>query len=258
MINDEHYSEHWQKSIQLLWNVEEVVAALDRRFSTVSAHRILDASCGTGEFTAALAKRGYAVDCSDADPSMVACTEKTAEQAGVSLEPCIASWKELSGIFSGEYDAVMMRGNSLPYVISWDKISGDTQKSTFDLDLEKADEELLASFKAVYEQLRVGGVFYFDMRHVYEKEGKEMCGEGIIDGKPASLTFDVTYRGYVRTIISELQIGEEKDVRVYNSYRLPFEKLDDLLLDAGFALENIRHCVALRGENVYTPYFVKK
>lgn len=248
------YAEHWLKSIPLLWDIEEVVNSLHRKFYSINVKRILDCACGTGTFAIELAKRGYEIDCSDGCESMVAVTESEAKKNRIPLKPKVVRWGDISKHFSGDYDVVMVRGNSIPYVISW-----DNQDDTFYLDIEKADEELIKSFKAVHEQLRPGGIFYFDMRGMYEKEGKEVVGQGTIDRKVATLTFDVSYhRGYLRKVISELRIGNKVETRFYNSYHLPFLKLDDLLQDAGFKLENIRHCVAINGEYIYTPFFVTK
>lgn len=253
-MRNENVLEHWRKSIPLMWDVERVVDSLDRKFRSAGVRRILDCACGTGVFAVGLARKGYSVDCSDASREMVSVTQKEAKKNSLLLKPKIVRWSELSANFSGNYDLVMMRGNSVPYVISW-----ENQNGNFELDVEKADKELVNSFREIHAQLRPKGIFYFDMRHIHEKEGRELVGEGVIDGKQASLTFDVSYhRGFLRRIRSKLKAGNKTETRVYNSYHLPFLKLDDLLQEAGFRLENIRHCVTINGENMYAPYFVAK
>ena len=266
-----NYVSHWQKSVPLLWNVDEVAASLERKFGGVrrtefvggsgglvaawgSPKRILDCGCGSGEFTIALAKRGYAIDCSDGDALMADATRQASEAAGLALDPKVLRWCELSRHFEGGYDVVMLRGNSLPYVLSW-----GNQEDQFRIDCEKADESLVRSFRAIREQLRRGGIFYFDMPHVFEKEGKEQVGKGEIGGIPATLTFDIGHkRGHIRRVISELTVGNAKEERIYNGLHLPFVNLDHLLQEAGFRLRDIRHCVAINGENIYSPFFVSR
>ena len=278
--------EHWRQTVNLVWDVERVVDSLERKFDGVI--KILDCACGTGEFAIELAKRKtsmdvdfpamgglrkYEVDCSDGDKNMVEIARRQVEMCGLemALDPKVIKWKDLDKRFEGNYDFVMMRGNSLVSINSW---GNDTESLDYEINAERADREIIEAMRVIHGQLREGGVFYFDMRgqleepvnvpktrrgfrteHVFDK----CIGAGKFEGKEARVTHEVKYfpRNNVRRIVSRITIGDFVDEQVFNSYLLPFEKVDYLLQEAGFKRGNIR-CVALDGETLYTPYLVKK
>ena len=259
IVDDKKRVKHWETTVQLLWNIPELVVGLERTLQLGSNMKILDASCGTGDLAIELARKGYTVECSDADISMLLRSEEKRKlleehSENIIIDEKATEWRNLLQRKRQKYDVVIIRGNSLPYVCSW---SNEEHEAVF--DVEAADRALLESFKGVRSILKTGGLFYFDMRSLYEKEGRELAGEKELGGIMTRLSFDVQYKqGKVRQIISEINRGEEREVRIYNGYLIPFARLDDLLLQAGFRRENIQHAVPVHGEDVYTPFIVRK
>lgn len=260
LSDDQKRVRHWETTVQLLWNIPDVVNGLERALELETGMKILDASCGTGDLAIELVKRGYHVQCSDADLSMLSRSEEKRKQIeeklrkNITIDKKALEWKNLPQRKRQKYDIVIIRGNSLPYVCSW---SNEEQHGAF--DAEAADRALIESFQGVRRILNTNGLFYFDMRSLYEKEGKEIVGEKEIDGVLTKLHFDVQYKkGKIRQVLSEIKRGEEREVRIYNGYLIPFARLDDMLLEAGFGRNNIQHCIPVHGENVYTSFIVRK
>ena len=81
--------------------------------------RVLDAACGTGMHTIALAQRGYAAAGADLSASMVERARQNAAAAGVAATFQAAGFGTLAQTFGkGAFDAVVCLGNSLPHVLS--------------------------------------------------------------------------------------------------------------------------------------------
>ena len=94
---------------------------LEQRLKTVSARRVLDAACGTGQHAVALARRGYAAAGADLSVPMIARARENAAAAGVEVPLVAAGCGSLAQAFGGSrlfpFDAVLCLGNSLPHVL---------------------------------------------------------------------------------------------------------------------------------------------
>jgi len=109
---------------------EELTAAVDRqpaaggfveelmgRFHIASA---VDAACGTGLYALELAKRGVEVVGSDISSGMLRSAARNASGAGIDDRRC--SWvrapmQELAAHVSGDRDAIVCMGNSIPHLL---------------------------------------------------------------------------------------------------------------------------------------------
>jgi SAM-dependent methyltransferase len=81
------------------------------------AKRVLDAACGTGWHSIALARGGYTVAGCDASPEMIGRAKENAAQAGVAVRFETADFTRLD-VFAEPFDAVLCLGNSLPHLLS--------------------------------------------------------------------------------------------------------------------------------------------
>lgn len=92
---------------------------LDKQLIASGAKRVLDAACGTGMHTIALAKLGFEAAGADVSVKMVEKAELNAKAAGVSVAFKAAGFGELNAAFgSHSFDAVFCLGNSLPHLLT--------------------------------------------------------------------------------------------------------------------------------------------
>jgi SAM-dependent methyltransferase len=100
---------------------------IERQLDAASAHRVLDAACGTGMHAIALAKRGYEVVGADASQGMIREARANAAKAGLDVQFKVVGFGELAqtlplapyrGGRGGAFDAVLCLGNSLPHVLT--------------------------------------------------------------------------------------------------------------------------------------------
>jgi SAM-dependent methyltransferase len=134
---------------------------VERTLREADARRVIDVACGTGMHAIELARRGYKVVGADLSAPMIERARENAPTAGVEGRFVVAGFGELaeklalspsislrtSGVegVSGQFDAVLCLGNSLPHVLS-----------ASDLD------DALADFAAV---LRPGGLLLIQNRN---------------------------------------------------------------------------------------------
>jgi glycine/sarcosine N-methyltransferase len=84
--------------------------------------RVLDAACGTGMHTLALAQRGYAAAGADLSAGMIARAVENARSAGLEIPFTPAGFGSLASTFRQSplfpFDAVLCLGNSLPHLLT--------------------------------------------------------------------------------------------------------------------------------------------
>jgi SAM-dependent methyltransferase len=118
---------------------------IEGQMQTMGACRVLDAACGTGMHTIALARQGYKVVGADLSAGMVERARANASAAGVNARFEVAGFGELAARAGTGFDAALCLGNSLPHLLT-------------PVDLEAA----LADFAAC---LRPGGLFLIQNRN---------------------------------------------------------------------------------------------
>ncbi len=81
--------------------------------------RVLDAACGTGMHTLALAQRGYQAAGADLSPGMIDRARANAAAAGLDVRFEAIGFGSLAQTFGGQsFDALLCLGNSLPHLLS--------------------------------------------------------------------------------------------------------------------------------------------
>jgi len=87
---------------------------------------VLDAACGTGMHAIALTKTGYRTAGADFSPQMIRQAHGNANAAGVSVDFQNASFGQFANTFQNRlefpFDAILCLGNSLPHLLSLEKI----------------------------------------------------------------------------------------------------------------------------------------
>lgn len=108
--------------------------------------RVLDAACGAGTQTIALAKLGFELTACDPSAGMLRKASEIAEQYGVAdkIDFHRTDFLNLTNVVTGPFDAIVCKGNSLPHLL--------------------LDEEIETTLLIFYELLRPGGLLVIGMR----------------------------------------------------------------------------------------------
>lgn len=87
---------------------------------------VLDTSCGTGHHLILFSQMGLEAWGSDASPEMVELARRNTAAAGLDIarHTFVCKWSELDSCIPTLFDAVLCIGNSLPYVMDIDQLSG--------------------------------------------------------------------------------------------------------------------------------------
>jgi glycine/sarcosine N-methyltransferase len=113
------------------------VPFIERELEKVDAHSVLDAACGTGMHTIALAQRGYTAAGADLSAGMVQRARANAATAGLEVRFETAGFGDLARAFGTTlattlanggkrcgFDAVLCLGNSLPHLLTPQDLAG--------------------------------------------------------------------------------------------------------------------------------------
>jgi glycine/sarcosine N-methyltransferase len=85
--------------------------------------RVLDAACGTGMHTLALSRSGYEISGADLSEPMIVKARANAAAAGEKIRFAAAGFGSLANVFGrDQFDALLCLGNSLPHLLSADKL----------------------------------------------------------------------------------------------------------------------------------------
>lgn len=141
--------------------------------------RVLDASCGPGTQSIALAQLGYAVTAADPSEGMLTRARRHAEEYGVSnkIEFVRSDFESLPANVSGDYDAILTKGNAFPHLIT-----------------DAAIEQALKNF---HRLLRPGGtviIGFQDFEPFMEDRPRFFPGrvhDPELDHDPQVITFDI-------------------------------------------------------------------
>lgn len=117
--------------------------------------KLLDCACGIGTQAIGLAELGYSVTASDISEGELKEAEKRASARGVSVDFRQADFRNLSAVFSDQFDLIICMDNALPHMLTAE-------------DLEKAVQSITV-------QLRAGGLFVASIRD-YDRMLEEKPG----------------------------------------------------------------------------------
>ncbi len=95
---------------------------IETQLLSVGARRVLDAACGTGRHSVALARAGYDVTGTDLSTGMIEQARKNATVADSRARFVVAGFSQLRESVDGEFDALLCLGNSLPHVLTHDAL----------------------------------------------------------------------------------------------------------------------------------------
>ncbi len=184
---------------------------------------ILDAACGTGGHSIALAQRGYQVTGADISATMIARAQMNAARAGLSLSFHTARFQDLRATVQKKFDAILCLGNSFVHVLS--------------------DEDALLSLKNMRDCLRAGGVLILHNLN-YDKRWKEKprwftVNSGILQNRETLVWRFADYGAELVTFNIALFTKNENgtwSVQVQSTPQRPYQKseIGNLLDRAGF------------------------
>jgi len=97
---------------------------LTSQLREIGANSVLDAACGTGMHTLALAQAGFKAAGADLSAGMIARAQFNAQAAGLEISFKTAGFGELAATFgSASFDSVFCLGNSLPHLLTPELLS---------------------------------------------------------------------------------------------------------------------------------------
>ena len=114
----EEFSSDYDRFVDWQARLAAEIPFITQRLEAVGAKRVLDAACGTGMHTLALASRGYDTVGADMSDGMITVARRHSERAGARAVFEVAAFGELKERVGGGFDAVLCLGNSLPHVLT--------------------------------------------------------------------------------------------------------------------------------------------
>lgn len=161
---------------------------------------VLDCSCGSGLQAIGLAKEGYEVEGGDLSANMIDKAKQSAVEAGVSINFKQVDFRNLKQYYSGEYDAVISWGNSIPHLMN--------------------DADILLALRNIYSCTKSGGIALFELRNydLMLKEKPRFSPMRINDVKD-NIRYSIIYvfdyldskiRFNILYLIEDLKTGEKR------------------------------------------------
>lgn len=118
------FSTDYDRFVNWTNRLEVEMPFLQNQLKEARGTHLLDAACGTGMHTIALAKAGFAAAGADLSAGMVERARQNAQTAETSIRFEQAGFGQLSPVFGGEtFDAVLCLGNSLPHLLTPEELS---------------------------------------------------------------------------------------------------------------------------------------
>ena len=202
----------------------QALAAIFRGRIDPPPHSVLDAACGVGTQSLALAELGYEVTASDLSPAAVARAAREARARGLSLQTSVADMREAFDHHRRSFDVVIACDNAVPHLLS--------------------DEEILRAFRQFYDCTAPGGLCLISVRD-YEsvQRGRvQVHPHGVRDVQGTRYVlfqvWDWIGERYHTTmyVIEHPETGEPTTRAIHSTYyAVGISTLGELLGRAGFA-----------------------
>jgi ubiquinone/menaquinone biosynthesis C-methylase UbiE len=221
------YAEVYDRSGQLAFSLKMIRylrTLLERH--PVEGRRLLELACGTGTVAVAMAADGWRVYGVDGSEAMLAEARRKAEDRGV--EVAFSRQDMRSFALPERVDLVTCLYDSMNYMLT--------------------SEDLLATFRRVYDALEPGGLFLFDMNtayalaelwddevHLSDEEDMTVIFASHYDERRQRVTVEATV--FERRGELYRKIQEEHTEQAY-----PLEQVATLLTDVGFKVEAYYDC----------------
>lgn len=106
-------AEMYDAGIQWSARVAREVPVLTDALGPPGSGGVLDAGCGPGHQSVAMAKLGYRMTALDGDADMLALAGRHADEAGVSLRVVQARYSDIPSVVDGAFDGAYCLGNAL-------------------------------------------------------------------------------------------------------------------------------------------------
>ncbi|WP_042345777.1 class I SAM-dependent DNA methyltransferase [Bacillus massiliigorillae] len=191
----------------------------------IKGNRVLDVACGTGEFSVRLAEKGYHVTGVDLSEEMLSIARAKAEGHNVTIPFYHQNMIELD--MGESFDSIVIFCDSLNYL--------------------ESEHDVQSTFKCVFEQLKAGGLFMFDVHSVYKMEEIFAnatfadAGEDVsyiwnsFEGEePYSVEHELSF--FVRDDETDLYDRFEED---HYQRTYPISTFEQWLQDAGFTIKEV-------------------
>jgi SAM-dependent methyltransferase len=145
---------------------QEFVDELAELLNKHNVKNVLECGCGDGNILYGLAEKGFTGSGIDANEEMISLALKSPHP---NIRYKRMNWLNLD---EGKYDAVICRGNSLSFVVNWEKELSNP---------DQARHEINNSISLFFKNLKKGGLLYVDSVHDYDigKREVEIRGENI-------------------------------------------------------------------------------
>ncbi|KRM96610.1 putative methyltransferase (putative) [Liquorilactobacillus aquaticus DSM 21051] len=199
---------------------EQWCSFIEKQVPTLSTAQILDLACGTGRLAVLLAQKGYDVVGSDLSADMLTLAEEHARDKQVNIPLIEADMLDLSEL--ADFDVVTCCLDSLCYMDD--------------------EESMLKVFRQVYEHLRKGGYFIFDVispyqtdvvypgyMYNYTDDNRAFIWQSYEGDQPHSVIHDLTFFVYDKHKKGYARLNETHYERTYS---LP--EYRRILSEAGF------------------------
>lgn len=200
--------------------VEILIAAKEEY--QIEGSKLLDLACGTGELSVRLAEKGFTVTGADLSSDMLSVAQNKAAEQGLSVFFMEQDMSELEDL--PLFDIIGIFCDSLNYL--------------------QTEEQVVNTFKGVYEHLDEGGLFLFDvhslykMNHLFKNQTYALNDE---DVSLIWLCYEGEYPDSVEHDLSFFQLDEAS--QKYDRYdELHFqrtysvEQYSSWLINAGFSI----------------------
>jgi SAM-dependent methyltransferase len=181
-----------------------------------NVHDILECGCGDGYVLYGLAKKGFNGIGIDGNHEMISLASKN-NHPNISYREM--NWLEI-GRIPGLFDAVICRGNSLSYVVSWNEKN---------INPKKAKEKIRESLGLFFQKLKPKGLLYIDT--IIQAEVDRNGGEVEIKEKNICWRSKVEYdwQNKTRQVHVGGSVGNKTLKGNYISYLLPSAELENIV-----------------------------
>jgi SAM-dependent methyltransferase len=210
---------------------------LIRRFQ-VEVHTVLDLACGTGNVSEILANRGYTVWGVDISSHMIQAAMEKAKRCRLPIHYEVQDASSLS-LSNTNFDLCVCLFDSLNYILD--------------------PHNLALTFQNVYDHLRPGGLFIFDINSYYALENGFFDQDNMLDDEPLKYiwksSFDSSTKTcsvHMRFIIKDHDGKETVFYETHFQHAYGFTEILNMLDSSGFQNIQSFHRYTLRPVNAYS------
>lgn len=192
----------------------------------IKGNRILDLACGTGEIAIRLAEADYAVTGIDLSEDMLSVAQSKTEERGLSIFYLEQDMSSLEGLST--FDFIGIFCDSLNYL--------------------QTEQQVIDTFKGVYEFLEDDGLFVFDVHSLYKMNELFINQTYAVNDEDISLIwlcFEGDFPDSVEHDLSFFQLDETTNQ--YNRYdechfqrTYSIEQYKEWLVDCGFEILKVQ------------------